>query len=49
MIAARNGGNPDMNPRLRTAITAAKAESMPADNIKRAIMRISQIKQITIR
>ncbi|HVO97093.1 MAG TPA: YebC/PmpR family DNA-binding transcriptional regulator [Bryobacteraceae bacterium] len=39
MIAARNGGNPDMNPRLRTAITAAKAVSMPADNIKRAIMR----------
>ncbi len=39
MIAARNGGNPDMNPRLRTAIAAAKAESMPADNIKRAIMR----------
>ncbi len=28
-----------MNPRLRTAITAAKAVSMPADNIKRAIMR----------
>ena len=26
-------------PRLRTAITAAKAVSMPADNIKRAIMR----------
>src|SRR5258706_9322982 len=39
MIAARNGGDPDMNPRLRTAITAAKAASMPADNIKRAIMR----------
>ncbi|MBV9765880.1 MAG: YebC/PmpR family DNA-binding transcriptional regulator [Acidobacteriaceae bacterium] len=39
MIAARSGGDPDMNPRLRTAITAAKAESMPADNIKRAIMR----------
>jgi YebC/PmpR family DNA-binding regulatory protein len=39
MIAARNGGDPDMNPRLRTAITAAKAVSMPADNIKRAIMR----------
>jgi YebC/PmpR family DNA-binding regulatory protein len=38
-IAARNGGDPDMNPRLRTAITAAKAVSMPADNIKRAIMR----------
>ena len=39
MIAARSGGDPDMNPRLRTAITAAKAVSMPADNIKRAIMR----------
>src|SRR3954471_17262892 len=39
MIAARNGGDPDMNPRLRTAITAAKAVSMPADNIKRGIMR----------
>jgi YebC/PmpR family DNA-binding regulatory protein len=39
MIAARNGGDPDMNPRLRTAIIAAKAASMPAENIKRAIMR----------
>jgi len=39
MIAARSGGDPAMNPRLRTAITAAKAVSMPADNIKRAIMR----------
>jgi YebC/PmpR family DNA-binding regulatory protein len=38
-IAARNGGDPDANPRLRTAITAAKAVSMPAENIKRAIMR----------
>ncbi len=39
MIAARSGGDPSMNPRLRTAVTAAKAVSMPADNIKRAIMR----------
>src|SRR5579875_3586207 len=39
MIAARSGGDPDANARLRTAITAAKAVSMPADNIKRAIMR----------
>ena len=39
MIAARNGGDPDANPRLRTAIVAAKAVSMPSDNIKRAIMR----------
>lgn len=38
-IAARGGGDPDSNPRLRTAVTAAKAVSMPADNIKRAIMR----------
>jgi len=39
MIAARNGGDPDSNARLRTAIVAAKAVSMPADNIKRAVMR----------
>jgi YebC/PmpR family DNA-binding regulatory protein len=38
-IAARQGGDPDGNPRLRTAIAAAKAENMPADNIKRAIQR----------
>ena len=39
-IAAKNGGgDPDGNPRLRTAILAAKAENMPADNIKRAVQR----------
>jgi YebC/PmpR family DNA-binding regulatory protein len=39
-IAARTGGgDPDTNPRLRTAITAAKAENMPNDNIDRAIQR----------
>jgi YebC/PmpR family DNA-binding regulatory protein len=38
-IAAKNGGDPDTNPRLRTAILAAKGENMPADNIKRAIQR----------
>lgn len=39
-IAARHGGpDIDSNPRLRTAVAAAKAQSMPADNIKRAIMR----------
>src|SRR6202171_382615 len=37
--AARGGGDPDGNPRLRTAINDAKTVSMPADNIKRAIMR----------
>ncbi len=39
-IAARGGGgDPDANPRLRTAILAAKAVSMPQENIKRAIER----------
>jgi YebC/PmpR family DNA-binding regulatory protein len=38
-MAARGGGDPDGNPRLRTAILAAKAENMPQDNIKRAIQR----------
>ncbi len=39
MAARQGGGDPDGNPRLRTAIVAAKAENMPADNIKRAIQR----------
>src|SRR5262252_7344310 len=38
-VAAKGGGNPDSNARLRTAIAAAKAENMPQDNIKRAIQR----------
>ncbi len=39
-IAAKGGGgDPDGNPRLRTAILAAKAENMPPENIKRAIQR----------
>jgi len=39
-IAARSGGaDPDSNPRLRTAIQAAKNENMPNDNIERAILR----------
>jgi YebC/PmpR family DNA-binding regulatory protein len=38
-VAARNGGNPDTNPRLRTAISRAKEASMPADNIERAIKK----------
>ena len=33
------GGDPDGNPRLRTAITAAKSENMPKDNIDRAIKK----------
>jgi len=39
-IAARSGGtDPNSNPRLRTAIAAAKNENMPNDNIERAIQR----------
>ena len=39
-VAARaGGGDPDMNPRLRTVIADAKAANMPSENIKRAIRR----------
>lgn len=39
-VAAKvGGGDPDANPRLRLAIQNAKAESMPKDNIERAISR----------
>ncbi len=37
--AREGGGDADSNPRLRAAVTAAKAANMPADNIKRAIQR----------
>jgi len=39
VAAKQGGGDPDGNPRLRGAIAAAKAENMPAENIKRAIQR----------
>ena len=38
-IAARQGADPNANPRLRTAINAAKNVNMPAGNIDRAIRR----------
>ena len=39
-VAVReSGGDPDGNPRLRSAIADAKAANMPSDNIKRAIQR----------
>jgi YebC/PmpR family DNA-binding regulatory protein len=42
-IAAKSGmPEPDKNPRLRLAIAAARAESMPKDNIERAIAKASQ-------
>ena len=40
MVAARfGGGDINANPRLRTAVLAAKAENMPKDNIERAIKK----------
>src|SRR5580765_5668296 len=39
LTVAAGAGGPDMNPRLRTVIADAKAQNMPADNIKRAIRR----------
>ncbi len=39
-IAAKSGGgNPEMNPRLRAAVAAAKEANMPKDNIEKAIKR----------
>jgi len=41
-MAAKEGGqDPDMNPKLRTAILNAKAQNMPKDNIEAAIKRAS--------
>src|SRR5688500_12522968 len=41
-VAARNGlPDPDANPRLRAAVLAARAQSMPKDNIQRAIDKAS--------
>ena len=39
VAAKMGGGDPDANPRLRSAILAARAQSMPNDNIERAIKR----------
>jgi hypothetical protein len=39
VAAKQGGGDPDGNPRLRTAIDAAKASSMPKDNIERAVKK----------
>jgi YebC/PmpR family DNA-binding regulatory protein len=38
-IAARQGGDPDGNPRLRLAIAKAKDANMPGDTMKKAIQR----------
>ena len=39
LVAAKIGPDPEMNPRLRAAIQAGKAQNMPNDNIQRAIAK----------
>ena len=39
MVAARNGADPSMNPRLRLAIEQAKKASMPKDTLERVIKK----------
>ena len=39
MLAARNGADPDMNPKLRLAVHQAKKASMPKDTLERAIKK----------
>jgi YebC/PmpR family DNA-binding regulatory protein len=38
-VAAKGGGDPDGNPRLRTAVDKARASNIPNDTIKRAIQK----------
>ncbi len=38
-VSAKSGGDPDGNPRLRTAIDNARSQSMPKENIERAILK----------
>jgi YebC/PmpR family DNA-binding regulatory protein len=38
-MAAKSGGNPEGNPRLRTALLAARAQNMPKENVDRALKR----------
>lgn len=40
-VAAKSGGDPDMNPSLAMAIEKAKAANMPMSNIERAIARVT--------
>ncbi len=46
-VAAKTGGsNPDQNPRLRSLIEKAKENSVPNDNIERALRRASESKEL---
>ena len=47
-VAAKMGlPDPDMNARLRAAVLAAKAQSMPKDNIQRSIVRLRRLETHT--
>src|SRR5512142_397527 len=48
MAAKEGGADPDMNPKLRTAILTAKAQNMPKDNIDAAIKRATGKDAITL-
>ena len=48
MIAARGGPDPAMNARLRAAVEAAKKQSMPRDNIERAIKKGAGLSDETV-
>jgi YebC/PmpR family DNA-binding regulatory protein len=48
MIAARGGPDPSMNARLRAAVEAAKKQSMPRDNIERAIKKGAGLSDETV-
>tara|TARA_B100000519_G_C14256186_1_gene445160 strand:- start:116 stop:862 length:747 start_codon:yes stop_codon:yes gene_type:complete len=39
LAAKAGGGDPDMNPKLRTVLLKARSENMPTDNIERAIKK----------
>lgn len=41
-VAAREGPNPDFNPRLKAAIETAKAANIPKENIEKAIRKTSE-------
>src|SRR3989344_4960732 len=44
-IAARDGSDPNANPKLRAAVEKAKASQMPNENIERAIKRVAEAKE----
>lgn len=48
-VAAKEGSDPDMNPRLRAAIQNAKSENMPKDNIDTAIRKATRKDQTELK